>query len=216
MTVIAPSLLSCDFLNLEKELIFFSKIEHLWFHLDIMDGHFVPNLTFGHPLVEKIARISTHKLDAHLMVTNPEFYVETFKNIHNFTFHWEATREPLNLIEAAKKKFPSVGISIKPDTDLKEIPLDILQSVDLLLIMSVMPGFSGQKFQETTYDKVANLSSLRIKHSFSFAIQVDGGVNEKNAPRLIRCGVDNLVAGSYIFNTTSDNYASRVESLRKR
>ena len=128
MTIISPSLLASDFLNIESELASFDNIPNLWFHLDIMDGHFVPNLTFGHSIVELICKKSTHKIDAHFMVTNPEFYLETMKSygIHNFTFHLEATLDPVNLIKEFKSFYPSIGISIKPGTPTHKLTDEIL------------------------------------------------------------------------------------------
>ncbi|MCY4524236.1 MAG: ribulose-phosphate 3-epimerase [Halobacteriovoraceae bacterium] len=217
MITISPSLLSCDFLNMEKEMVSFLNVENLWFHLDIMDGHFVPNLTFGHPIVKKICEISSHNVDVHLMVTNPEFYIKTFKKykIYNLTFHLESCNNPQELVETIKKDYPSAGISIRPDTKIEEIPLKVLSSVDLLLVMSVMPGFSGQKFMEQTYDKLDQIIQIREKLKANFKIQVDGGVSEENAEKLIRHGVDNLVAGSYIFNVSNRNYIQKVAALRK-
>ena len=216
MTV-SPSLLSCDFLNIEKEITFFKGIENLWFHLDIMDGHFVPNLSFGHPVVKKICRISPHKIDAHLMVTNPEFYIDTFKDykIHNLTFHLEVCSDLKKMVNMAKKHYSSVGISIRPDTKIERIPRDILPSIDLLLVMSVMPGFGGQKFMEETYERLEHIVKLKRELNASFQIQVDGGVSGENAEKLIDQGVDNLVAGSYIFNAPCKDYIRQVETLRE-
>ena len=217
MVTISPSLLSCDFLNIEKEMNCFHGTKNLWFHLDIMDGHFVPNLTFGHPVVKKICQISSHKVDAHLMVVNPEFYIDTFKeyNIHNLTFHLEGCTDANKLIDIAKKYYPSVGISIKPDTSIDKIPEEVLSSINLLLVMSVMPGFGGQQFIEETYKRLMQVVKLKKKYNASFQIQVDGGVSKSNAKKLTDLGVDNLVAGSYIFNANSKDYIKQVEALRK-
>ncbi len=216
MTIISSSLLACDFLNIEPELLAFSGVKDLWFHLDIMDGHFVPNLTFGHPIIELIAKKSPHKCDAHFMVTNPEFHGETLKNagIHNFTFHIEAVADSLSLIQELKKNYPSVGISIKPNTPVHKLTDEILKAVDLVLVMSVEPGFGGQSFIPSAYDKIRELKSRRANLKTEFQIQVDGGVTDKNAKELIEAGADNLVAGSYVFKTTKDNYKAKVESLR--
>ena len=217
MTIISPSLLACDFLNIESELKAFNGINHFWFHLDIMDGHFVPNLTFGHPIVEKISKKTNHLLDAHFMVTNPRFYIETFKNfgIHNFTFHVEACAneaETLELLALAKKYYPSVGLSLRPSTALEALTPKMLSSIDLLLVMSVEPGFGGQGFIENTWDRLNQLKG--IKPQYRFQIQVDGGVGEVNAKRLIENGVDNLVAGSFIFKAGADHYREQIKKLR--
>ncbi len=216
MTIISPSLLACDFLNIEPELMAFPGIKDLWFHLDIMDGHFVPNLTFGHPVIDLIVKKSPHKCDAHFMVTNPEFHGETLKNsgIHNFTFHIEAVADSLSLIRELKKNYPSVGISIKPNTPVHKLSDEILKAVDLVLVMSVEPGFGGQSFMVSALDKIRDLKSRRNSLGAHFQIQADGGITDKNAKDLVLAGADNLVAGSYIFKNTKDNYKSKVESLR--
>lgn len=216
MTIISPSLLACDFLNIEPELNAFSGVKDMWFHLDIMDGHFVPNLTFGHPIIELITKKAPHKCDAHFMVTNPEFHGETLKNsgLHNFTFHVEATSDSLGLIKKLKAHYPSVGISIKPNTPVSALTDEILKAIDLVLVMSVEPGFGGQSFMPSAFDKIKELKSRRESLKAHFQIQVDGGVTDKNSKELIAAGADNLVAGSYVFKTTKDKYAEKIESLR--
>lgn len=216
MTIISPSLLACDFLNIESELGHFSNAKDTWFHLDIMDGHFVPNLTFGHPIIEMIAKKTKLPLDAHFMVTNPEFHGETLKHIgiHNFTFHFEASLNPMGLIAELKHNYKSVGISIKPKTEVNKLSDDILKAVDLVLVMSVEPGFGGQSFMPNAYDKIKELVSRRNKLNAHFQIQVDGGVTDKNAKELREAGADNLVAGSYIFKVESSKYLSQIETLR--
>jgi ribulose-phosphate 3-epimerase len=216
MTIISPSLLACDFLNIEPELNAFSGVKDIWFHLDIMDGHFVPNLTFGHPIIELITKKAPHKCDAHFMVTNPEFHGETLKNsgLHNFTFHVEATTDSLGLIKKLKAHYPSVGISIKPNTPVSALTDEILKAIDLVLVMSVEPGFGGQSFMPSAYDKIKELKNRRESLKAHFQIQVDGGVTDQNSKALIAAGADNLVAGSYIFKTTKNNYAAKIESLR--
>jgi ribulose-phosphate 3-epimerase len=216
MTIISPSLLACDFMNIEPELKHFEGVKDFWFHLDIMDGHFVPNLTFGHPIIEMIAKKTTQKLDAHFMVTNPEFHGETLKHIglYNFTFHLEAVASATTLIADLKQNYPSVGISIKPGTPTHKLSDDVLRLVDLVLVMSVEPGFGGQSFMPSAYDKIKELVQRRKNLDAHFQIQVDGGVTDKNAQDLIKAGADNLVAGSYVFKTNPENYISKVESLR--
>ena len=216
MTIIAPSLLACDFLNIEPELKAFDGVDDIWFHLDIMDGHFVPNLTFGHPIIELIVKKATHKCDAHFMVTNPEFHGETLKHtgLHNFTFHIEATPGPLELVHELKKHYPSVGISIKPNTPCSSLSDELLKAIDLVLVMSVEPGFGGQSFMPNAFDKIKELVNRRSALSTSFQIQVDGGVSDKNAADLIKAGADNLVAGSYIFKANASDYKLKVNSLR--
>ncbi len=214
--VIAPSLLSCDFLNIEKELNHFKDFKNTWFHLDIMDGHFVPNLTFGPPIVKMISKKSTLPLDAHLMVKNPKFLIDNLAdcNVHNLTFHIEATNDALELIKYAKKIFPSVGVSLRPGTPLEVLSDDVLKAINLILVMSVEPGFGGQAFIETTYEKLTDLFHLKKALNPNLMIQVDGGVSDKNAKKLVDHGVSNLVAGSYIFKDGPASYAKKVESLR--
>ncbi|ATH09422.1 ribulose-phosphate 3-epimerase [Halobacteriovorax marinus] len=216
MMIISPSLLACDFLNIESELNAFEGFEDLWFHLDIMDSHFVPNLTFGHPIVKLISKKTKIPLDAHFMVSNPEFFIETFKdfNIHNFTFHIEATKNSLELIKKAKKYYPSVGVSIKPKTPLEDISTEVLANIDLLLIMSVEPGFGGQAFIEESYERIEYFNKLKTQYP-NLTIQVDGGVSNINADKLRKAGADNLVAGSYIFKEGPTTYREKVESLRR-
>ena len=216
MTIISPSLLACDFLNIETELNAFKGFKELWFHLDIMDSHFVPNLTFGHPIVEKISKKTKIPLDAHFMVSNPDFYIDTFKdyNIHNFTFHYEACSNPIELIKKAKKIYPSVGLSIKPNTDISVFTDEILELLDLILIMSVEPGFGGQSFIESTYEKVRFFKKLKDTKYKNLTIQIDGGVKDTNAKKLIDAGASNLVAGSYIFKDGPSTYSNKVENLR--
>lgn len=215
-TFISPSLLACDFLNIETELERLKNIENIWLHLDIMDGHFVPNLTFGHPIIELISKKTNILLDAHFMVTNPDFYIETLKSVklHNFTFHLEAETNPLPLIKKAKQFFPSVGLSIKPNTPESSLSDEILESLDLVLVMSVEPGFGGQKFMPNSLEKVKSLVARRQKMNLSFSVQIDGGINHETSKLAIDAGCDNLVAGSYVFNDPQKNYSRTISSLR--
>ncbi len=216
MTIISPSLLSADFVNLETDIVALNQADNIWFHLDIMDGHFVPNLTFGAPIVKRISNVATRPLDAHFMVTNPEFHLELMKDIklHNFTFHFEATNNPVALIRKAKQFFPSVGISIKPKTNLNELSDEILKEIDLLLVMSVEPGFGGQSFIEATWEKLKEIQNVKSQNNYQFMVQVDGGVSDKNSQKLIEYGAQNLVAGSYVFKTGRDHLIDRINSLR--
>jgi ribulose-phosphate 3-epimerase len=216
MTIISPSLLACDFVNIETELNHFSEAKDIWFHLDIMDGHFVPNLTFGQPIIKFISKKTDQLLDAHFMVSNPEFYIEELKDygLHNFTFHIEACDNSLELIKKAKKYYPSVGISIKPGTEFSALSDDILKEIDLLLVMSVEPGFGGQSFIENTYNKLNAITAAKKEHGYDFDVQVDGGVSNANCKKLIEHGCNNLVAGSYVFKEGPTTYLSKIDSLR--
>ena len=150
------------------------------------------------------------------MVSNPEFYLDNFKdcNLHNFTFHYEACPNPIELIQKAKKIYPNVGLSIRPKTQHDVLSDELLQALDLVLIMSVEPGFGGQKFIPNSLEKVKWLIQKRNELKTSFIIQIDGGVNQDNASQIIAAGVDNLVAGSYIFRTDPSQYESQINSLR--
>lgn len=214
--IISPSLLSVNFLELKTELERLNPIDNLWLHLDIMDAHFVPNLTFGEPVLNKVKTVSKHKLDAHFMVTDPDFFAENFKDVglHNFTFHWEAITHHDRLISKLKTIYPSVGISLNPSTPVNVIPDYLLKKIDLVLLMSVNPGFGGQKFIPEVIDKVNLLNEFRKTHGAHFQIQVDGGINDQNAASLIQAGANNLVAGSYIFSAPQNDYLSRINKLR--
>lgn len=218
MTIIAPSLLSADFLNLKTDIERFKDLSNIWMHLDIMDGHFVPNLTFGPTVLKNLSKVTKHKLDAHLMVTNPQDYITELKNIniHNFTFHWESVKHHDRLITELKKNFNSVGISLNPSTPIGLIPNYILEKIDLILIMTVNPGFGGQSFISGCIDKVSKLNELRKEKNYNYQIQIDGGVNDTNAKELIKAGANNLVAGSYIFGEPNNNYDIRIEALRAK
>ncbi len=215
MTIISPSLLSCDFLNIESQLKLFDDIENIWLHLDIMDGHFVPNLTFGNPIIKMIASKTSIPLDAHFMVTNPEFYIESLKeiNLYNFTIHLEASKNILEDLGNIKKYYKSCGISIKPKTPVSNLSLEVLKLVDLVLVMSVEPGFGGQSFIESSVEKIKELDLIRKKHSLNFKIQVDGGISNQNSQKVINAGADNLVAGSYVFSKGDNNIGSQIKSL---
>lgn len=216
MVTISPSLLSADFLNLKADVDRLNGIDNLWLHLDIMDAHFVPNLTFGEPVLRNLKTISKHKLDAHFMVTDPDFFADNFKDVglHNFTFHWEALVHHDRLIQKLKTLYPSVGISLNPSTPLSVVPEYIWSRVDLVLLMSVNPGFGGQKFIPEVVDKVIELDRIRHENKFKFDIQVDGGVTNENAGYLIQSGANNLVAGSYIFSEPNKDYLSRINAIR--
>lgn len=218
-TIVSPSLLACDFLNIQTELKRFSGLNDLWLHLDIMDGHFVPNLTFGHPVVELLSKLAEHPLDAHFMVTNPEFYLDTFKNfkIYNFTFHYEVFEKNLSelsrLLQKGKQLYPSIGLSIKPNTPAQVLTDDLLKQLDLVLVMSVEPGFGGQKFMPESLKKVEWLKAKKRELNLNFSIQIDGGINPETAKLALTSGADNLVAGSAIFKYSPEETKVGIEAL---
>lgn len=214
MTIIAPSLLAANFLNLKDDLLKINESKNIWLHIDIMDGHFVPNLSFGKPIIKNINKVFKHKLDAHFMVNNPKDHAEWFKssNIYNFTYHYEIELDHINFIKKLKGIYPSVGISIKPETKVSEIPSEVLDLIDLILVMSVEPGFGGQSFMNESLDKIEKLKKIKDLKKYNYIIQVDGGVNDQTAKLAIQKGADCLVAGSYIFS--KENMSDAIESLR--
>ncbi len=215
-TIISPSILSCDFVNIERDLKIFEGQKDLWIHLDIMDGHFVPNLTFGPPIIKRISQITNLPLDAHLMVNNPEFHLEVMKDfgLKNFTFHYEAVSNPLELVQKIKSYGINAGISIKPGTSENVLEDSLLQALDLILIMSVEPGFGGQSFMPNSLEKTKNLVKKRSELQASFQIQIDGGINKDTGSLAKEAGADNMVAGSYIFKEENRDFIARVNSLR--
>jgi ribulose-phosphate 3-epimerase len=214
--IISPSLLASNFLNLQQEIETLNKVSHLWFHLDIMDGHFVPQLTFGHPLVKQLFSVARHPLDAHFMVSNPQFYLETMHDmgLYNVTFHVETTPHLDRFLHQAKKLFPKIGISFNPSTPLHAIEPYLFKLVDVVLIMSVNPGFGGQHFISSIEEKVKACSKLRHELQASFQIQVDGGINQTVAEKLFLLGADNLVVGSYLFQHKQAEYEQVLHQLR--
>ena len=209
--IIAPSILSSDFANLETEIKRLEENGADWVHVDVMDGHFVPNLTIGAPVVKAIKPVTKLPMDVHLMIENPAKYVKDFAlaGADIITFHYEATKETtFEVINIIKSYGVKVGISIKPKTPVSAIK-PYLDIVDLVLIMTVEPGFGGQKFMEDCADKIIEVKAYSNK---DIIVEVDGGVNAQTAQHCKKCGVDALVAGSYVFN--SDDMKEAIESLR--
>jgi ribulose-phosphate 3-epimerase len=212
--IIAPSLLSCDFANLQSEIEMLNESDADWLHLDIMDGVFVPNITFGMPVIHYINKYAKKTLDVHLMIVRPERYINGFKKAGAdiLTVHYEACTHLHRTIQEIKAKEMKAGVSLNPHTPISVLE-DIIVDLDLVLIMSVNPGFGGQIFIENTYKKVKELKEL-IKQSGSNAlIEVDGGVSNENIAALSKAGVDAFVAGSYIFK--SANPSLTISKLKK-
>ena len=211
---VSPSILAADFGNIERECDLIDKSDADWFHLDVMDGIFVPNISFGIPVVKAISNMTSKPLVLHLMNTQPERYIEKFIDIGSdiISFHIEATNKMEENISIIKSKNVKAGIAINPDTPIGDLK-DIISKIDLVCLMGVHPGFAGQKFIENTFDRLKQLKAL-IKDSNSKAlIEVDGGVNEKNHMDLKSLGADVLVAGSYIFN--SEDYDVVIKKLKE-
>lgn len=213
MIKIAPSLLSADFTRLHDEIQSIEAAGADILHLDVMDGHFVPNLTFGLPIIKQIAKISTIPLDVHFMVTNPEDYLLSMADygVEYVSFHQEAVVHSHRLIGVLKENKIKAGIALNPATPV-ELLFPIVPDLDFALLMSVNPGFGGQKFLPLVYDKIRALKKYADKIGHTIEIQVDGGVSDQNAKELAKLGTDILVAGSYIFG--SNDYAVKIRSLR--
>ena len=202
MKIIAPSMLSCDFGKLVDEIEMVNQSEAGWFHLDIMDGVFVPNITFGTPILEVFKKYATKHLDAHLMIINPENYIEKFASLgaKTITVHYEACNNLINTINQIKKLDVKAGIAINPDTAVSSLE-SIISEIDLVCLMSVFPGFSGQKFIPETFVKLEKLRQIITKNHSNAMIQIDGGVDLDNAKKLVSLGADILVAGSFVFKS---------------
>lgn len=198
--IISPSLLSADFGNLSTDIQMLNNSEADWLHLDVMDGIFVPNISFGMPIIRKVRELSEKPLDVHLMIMQPERYIEEFKRCGAdiLTVHWEASTHLHRTIHQIKDHDMLAGVAINPHTPVSLLE-DVINDVDLVLIMSVNPGFGGQKFIERTYQKVRDLKAIIERNGSEALIEVDGGVNLDNAPLLRDAGVDAFVAGNTVF-----------------
>lgn len=202
--LIAPSILASDFANLQREIEMLNRSEADWIHVDVMDGVFVPNISFGFPVVEAVKRYAQKPLDVHLMITQPERYIETFQKAgaDRITVHYEACTHLHRIIQQIKDAGCQAGVALNPHTPVFLLE-DILEELDLVLIMSVNPGFGGQKFIQRTYEKINRLSELRYTLNPQLLIEVDGGVNAGNARKLVEHGADVLVAGNFVFSAES-------------
>ena len=203
---VAPSILSADFGNLNKEIQLINKSSAYSIHVDVMDGVFVPNISFGQPIVKTLSLISNKPLDVHLMIVDPIKFIDEFifDNTLNITIHYESTNKIEETLNYIKSKNIKSGLAIKPNTEIDEIE-SYIQKVDILCLMSVNPGFSGQNFIENTYTRLKQLRKLIKKKKLSTLIQIDGGVNNTNAKKLFKLGADILVSGNYIFKSANPN-----------
>ena len=199
-TIIAPSVLAADFANLQRDVEMINNSQADWFHIDIMDGVFVPNISFGMPVLEAIAKHATKTIDVHLMIIDPDRYIKTFAQIgaNILSVHYEACTHLHRTLQAIKAEGMKAGVAINPHTNI-DLLEDVINDIDLVCIMSVNPGFGGQSFIENTYAKVEKLKALINRKNASTLIEIDGGVTNKNAKQLADAGADVLVAGSYVF-----------------
>lgn len=201
-TIIAPSILAADFANLQRDTEMLNHSDAQWLHIDIMDGLFVPNISFGLPVCEAIHRHAKKPLDVHLMIENPGNYIDAFRRAGaaSISVHYEACPHLHRTLQQIKQAGALAGIALNPHTPI-ELLSDVIVDADFVCLMSVNPGFGGQKFIENTYHKVHKLKQLITETGSKALIEIDGGVNSDNAPRLVAAGADILVAGSFIFKS---------------
>ena len=211
--LIAPSVLSANFGNLDKDIELINRSDADWFHLDVMDGVFVPNISFGFPIIKAIKKLSTKPLDVHLMIVNPDNYTLAFKEVGAdiLTVHLEACSHLHRSIQNIKNLGMKAGVAINPHTPIESLK-DIISDIDLVCLMSVNPGFGGQKFIENTFEKVRNLKILIEQKKSKALIEIDGGVDLKNYKKLIESGANVLVAGNTVFN--SENPTETIKLLK--
>lgn len=214
-TLIAPSVLAADFANLQRDIEMINNSEADWFHIDIMDGVFVPNISFGMPVLDAIAKLAKKTIDVHLMIVDPDRYIKIFADLGSniLTVHYEACPHLHRTLQAIKAEGMKAGVALNPHTNVSLLE-DVINDIDMVCIMSVNPGFGGQSFIENTYAKVEKLKALITRKNASTIIEIDGGVTNKNAVQLVQAGADVLVAGSFVFK--ADSPTQIISDLKKQ
>ena len=213
-TLIAPSILAADFANLQRDIEMINNSQSDWFHIDIMDGVFVPNISFGMPVLEAICKHANKTIDVHLMIVDPDRYIKTFAQLGSniLTVHYEACTHLHRTLQAIKAEGMKAGVALNPHTNI-DLLEDVINDIDMVCLMSVNPGFGGQSFIENTYSKIEKLKELILRKKANTIIEIDGGVTDKNAKQLVQAGANVLVAGSYVFK--AENPIETIASLKK-
>ena len=212
--LIAPSILAADFANLQRDIEMINNSDADWFHIDIMDGVFVPNISFGMPVLEAITKHAKKTIDVHLMIVDPDRYIKTFAQLGatNLTVHYEACTHLHRTLQAIKAEGMKAGVALNPHTNI-DLLEDVINDIDMVCLMSVNPGFGGQSFIENTYSKIEKLKKLITSKNATTLIEIDGGVTNKNAVQLVQSGADVLVAGNYVFK--AENPTETILNLKK-